>query len=120
MASYARHDYAEIARALDFGVHRAILDAGGGTGELSFSLRAPVQPQLHCNGSSRSCCRSYLPTDLADRCAAVGGNLFKPWPVQAEAVILARVLHDWPDEAAARILAEGATGHARGWDALYR
>ena len=106
MASYARHDYAEISRALDFGAHRAILDAGGGTGELSFSLLRSC-PNLSCTVMDlpEVVARVAIPTDLADRCAAVGGNLFKPWPVQAEAVILARVLHDWPDEAAARILA---------------
>jgi SAM-dependent methyltransferase len=34
----------------------------------------------------------------------VGGDLFAPWPVEADVVVLARVLHDWGDEDAARIL----------------
>lgn len=37
-AAYARHDYASLPKAWDFGAHDTVLDAGGGTGELSFSL----------------------------------------------------------------------------------
>ena len=44
------------------------------------------------------------PGDLADRCAFVAGDLFGQWPVCSEAVVLARVLHDWPDADARGIL----------------
>ncbi len=106
MASYARHDYAEIAQALDFGVHRAILDAGGGTGELTFSLLRSF-PNLRCTvmDIAEVVAQITVPPDLTDRCAVVAGDLFQSWTVQAEAVVLARVLHDWPDEAAGAILA---------------
>src|SRR5207247_1073165 len=32
------------------------------------------------------------------------GSLFELWPAHADAIVLARVLHDWPDEDAVRIL----------------
>ena len=44
------------------------------------------------------------PDDVGDRCRFVGGDVFGKWPVRSDAVILARVLHDWPDDDARRIL----------------
>jgi SAM-dependent methyltransferase len=38
----------------------------------------------------------------------VGGDLFEPWPLTADVVVLARVLHDWDDSRATRLLS-----HAR-------
>src|SRR5690606_14385232 len=31
-------------------------------------------------------------------------DFFNPWPMQADRILLARVLHDWPDEKAIQIL----------------
>ena len=45
-----------------------------------------------------------LPADLEGRCRFIAGDLFQEWPITPEAVILARVLHDWPDCDALRIL----------------
>ena len=42
--------------------------------------------------------------DLADRCRFVSGDLFQRWTTASDTVILARVLHDWPDDDALRIL----------------
>lgn len=36
--------------------------------------------------------------------AAVAGNLWEPWPVRVDVVVLARVLHDWDDDAATTVL----------------
>ena len=44
------------------------------------------------------------PDDLEGRCRFVAGDLFGEWPLKSDAVILARVLHDWPDRDALRIL----------------
>ena len=41
---------------------------------------------------------------LTDRFEAAAGNFFVDTPPSGDAVILSRVLHDWPDEACARIL----------------
>ena len=106
LSSYARHDYSELARAVDFGSHQSILDAGGGTGELSFALLR-ANPSLRCTVMDRPevVALADPPAELAGRCRFVAGDLFQPWPAQAEAVALARVLHDWPDDAAGQILA---------------
>ena len=45
-----------------------------------------------------------LPRDLKGRCRFVPGNFFDEWPVYSDAVVLARVLHDWSVDDADRIL----------------
>lgn len=104
-ASYARHDYRTLAAACDFGIHSHILDGGGGTGELAFALlrafprlAATVMDLPEVIGLARA------PSELEGRCRFVSGDLFDEWPVRAGAVVLARVLHDWPDDDALRIL----------------
>ena len=105
-AGYARHDYQTLAQAFDFGVHDHILDAGGGTGELAFALlRAHPNLSATVMHLPEVVCAAGLPNDLKGRCQFAAGNFFELWPVSADAVVLARVLHDWPDDDAVRILA---------------
>lgn len=104
-AAYARHDYANLAQVWDFGVHDAILDAGGGTGELAFALLR-TNPRMKAIVMDRPEVGTLFsaPDDLRDRCTFVAGDIFGEWPVRSDAVVLARVLHDWPDDDARRIL----------------
>lgn len=105
MSAYARHDYRDVSDSVDLTVHDSILDAGGGTGELVFQLLRSC-PGLEATVMDRAEVveAAKMPEDLAGRCRFVAGNLFEKWPVRSEAVILARVLHDWPDPDALRIL----------------
>lgn len=105
LSSYACHDYRSLPERIDFTAHRTLLDAGGGKGELMFgllracpSLRGVVMDRPEVVESARA------PGDVASRCQFVAGDLFAKWPVQTDSVILARVLHDWPDAAALQIL----------------
>ena len=105
MSAYARYDYRDVSGLVDLTVHDSILDAGGGTGELAFALlrscstlQATVMDRLEVVEAAT------LPADLAGRCRYVAGDLFEKWPVTSDAVILARVLHDWSDHDALRIL----------------
>ena len=105
-ASYARHDYQLMAEACDFGVHDHILDAGGGTGELAFALlRAYPNLSATVMDLPEVVRETVTPDDLRDRCRFAAGNFFEHWPVSSDVVVLARVLHDWPDDDAVRILA---------------
>ena len=105
-ASYARHDYQTLAQAFDFGVHDHILDAGGGTGELAFALlRAYPDMTATVMDLPEVVREAELPGNLKGRCRFVAGDFFAPWPVSSDTVVLARVLHDWPDDDAVRILA---------------
>ncbi|MCE2469467.1 MAG: methyltransferase [Dehalococcoidia bacterium] len=105
MAAYAKHDYARLADAADFGAASSILDAGGGTGELAFSLLRSC-PQMEATVMDRKEVveTAIVPSDLGGRCWFVAGDLFQAWPAKSDAVILARVLHDWPEPDALRIL----------------
>ena len=104
-ASYARHDYQDLAVACDFGTHNHILDAGGGTGELAFALlRANPKLTATVMDLPEVVHLAKPPDDIKSRCRFVPGDLFNEWPVRSDAVVLARVLHDWPDEDAERIL----------------
>ena len=107
MSAYARHDYETIAESADFRRHKTILDAGGGNGELAFALlrscpwlSATVMdlPEVISNAPPP-------PADIAERCRFIPGDLFEKWPASgSDAIILARVLHDWSDADALRIL----------------
>ena len=104
-ASYARHDYQSLAAACDFGIHRHILDGGGGTGELVFPLlRAYPNLAATVMDLPEVVHEAELPDDLRGRCQFVPGDFFEQWSVRPDAVVLARVLHDWPDGDAVRIL----------------
>ena len=105
MSSYARHDYRDLAKSVDFSAHDSLLDAGGGTGELAFALLRSC-PGLVATVMDRAEVveTAKVPVDLEGRCRFVSGDLFGEWPVKSDAVILARVLHDWPDRDALRIL----------------
>ena len=105
MSTYARHDYRDLADSVEFTAHDSILDAGGGTGELAFALLRSC-PGLVATVMDRAEVVEGVrpPADLEGRCRFIKGDLFQKWPVTSDAVILARVVHDWPDSDALRIL----------------
>ena len=114
-ASYARHDYRSLAEAWDLGIHDHILDAGGGTGELAFALlRAYPNLEATVMDLPEVVDQAETPDALKDRCQFAARSLFDKWPVRSDAVVLARVLHDWPDEDAARILAKAREAMPKG------
>ena len=105
MSTYARHDYEGLTDSVDFTIHDSIVDVGGSTGELSFSLLRSC-PALKATVMDRAEVveAASPPAEFKGRCRFVAGDLFREWPVTADAVILARVIHDWPDHDALRIL----------------
>ena len=115
MASYARHDYGELARSVDFSAHQYVLDAGGGSGELAFALlRANPGLQATVMDRPEVVATAFSPEDLRGRCRFIEGDLLQRWPVASDAVILARVVHDWPDLDALRILRRAREAMSRG------
>lgn len=105
MATYARHDYADFADHLPGLTEGVVLDAGGGSGTLLCALlrrRPGLQGVLL---ERPEVARSVeVPADLQGRLTVLPGDLFAPWEARASAVILTRVLHDWDDAEALRIL----------------
>jgi hypothetical protein len=115
MASYARHDYAHIAEALHDVTHGTILDAGGGTGVL---LRDLLQERPRLRGvllERPEVARGVeIPMELSGRMEVLAGDLFEPWGIRANTIILARILHDWSDAEAVRILRRASESLAPG------
>jgi hypothetical protein len=105
MASYARQDYARIAEALHDVTHGTVLDAGGGSGVLLRNLLWE-RPGLRGLLLERpEVARSVeVPAELSGRMEVIAGDLLTPWGTQADTIVLARILHDWSDADAARIL----------------
>ncbi|EAU65042.1 hydroxyneurosporene methyltransferase, putative [Stigmatella aurantiaca DW4/3-1] len=105
MASYARHDYGALAEHLPHLTSGTVLDAGGGTGTLLHEL-LHRRPELQGVLLERPevARLATVPPSLSGRLQLRAGDLFQPWGVQAEAIFLTRVLHDWEDEEALRIL----------------
>ncbi len=105
MEFYASIDYRELPELIDFSKHRTIIDAGGGTGYL---LSLILKRAKHSTGyvldlpSATVLRRNW---ELGSgKISRISCDLFKRWPVNGDAVILAKVLHDWDDVSAARII----------------
>ncbi|MGY1703177.1 methyltransferase [Geodermatophilus sp. SYSU D00697] len=94
--------------AHDFGRYRVLADVGGGTGALLASvLRAHPglrgllfdQPQVLAGAGD-----VLREAGVADRVTVVPGDFFAEVPDGADAYLLSRILHDWPDDEARAIL----------------
>ncbi len=104
LASYALHDYGPVPAALDLRGDERVIDAGGGLGALA-GLLVEAYPQLRVTVLDRSEVVDHTACALwSDRVTFQAGDLFEPWGVIGDAVILARVLHDWDDGPALRLL----------------
>jgi hypothetical protein len=109
LRSYARDDYGEVPGTLDLRGDERIIDAGGGLGVLA-QLVLEAHPSVQVIVLDRPEVVAQARHDLAsvrglEWCST---DLCEPWGVEADVVLLARVLHDWDDAIALRILS-----HAR-------
>jgi C-methyltransferase len=102
MRDYARDDYKKMPKLHNFGRHRHIIDVGGGTGELIGGL-AKKYPETQCTLFDLAEVVE-LAESLPANVAVMSGTFFEPLPLSGDAIILARVLHDWDDERASQIL----------------
>ena len=109
MLAYAEHDYADLHKYIDVEGVQSVIDAGGGTGVLITNLlRAHPQLTGTVLDLPAVASRTTARPEVADRLSIQGADLLEVWPCTGDLVVLARVLHDWPDETAALIL-----GHAK-------
>lgn len=114
MASISGPENAAVARALDFGRFRTLVDVGGAHGHLLATilgrhrrLRGTLydQPQVVANAPAS---RFITAKAVAGRISVEGGNFFNAVPQGADAYIMKYIMHDWTDDQCARIL-----GHCR-------
>ncbi len=117
MTAYSSMDAPAVAAAYDFSGIESLTDVGGGQGLLLATLleRYPAMtatlyelPQVIQTIAGR------LKPEVADRIRLVEGDMFETIPPGADAYIMKRILHDWPDERCARILSACRAGVREG------
>jgi ubiquinone/menaquinone biosynthesis C-methylase UbiE len=108
MASFTKQIVAAVAATYDFSGFGAIMDVGGGNGELlagilkaNPALRGVLFDQPHVIERAR---KKIGDLGLADRCSLASGDFFKELPGGCDAYMFKHVIHDWNDEQAAAIL----------------
>lgn len=104
LRSYARHDYPEVPSALQLRGDELVIDAGGGLGSLAEAL-VREYPELRVVILDRpEVVEEAVRLTVAERVDLRAADLFSPWDIEADAVVMARVLHDWNDDDARRLL----------------
>jgi SAM-dependent methyltransferase len=99
LRSYALHDYEELVPFLPIRPGERVVDAGGGSGILAEMIKA------HFNDIEIAVFDLPEIARLVGRnIQSCGGDFFRKWPITADVIILARVLHDWNDDKALLIL----------------
>jgi SAM-dependent methyltransferase len=96
----------QAAEAYDFAGCKRVVDVGGGHGQL---LSAIVMRNPHLSGvlydlsAGIAAARTGVGGSLP-RCDLVAGDFFKSVPEGADIYIMKKVIHDWDDDRAAKIL----------------
>ena len=106
MTSLASHAAPEIAERLDLDGVRSVADVGGATGTLLEAILArnpSVRGILYDRPGVIAAAAREAPRVLKERCDFVAGDFTQNVPA-ADVLVLSRVLHDWSDADAARIL----------------
>lgn len=96
LMSYARHDYGAVPAALGLCGDEHVIDAGGGLGVLAEML-VEAYPGLRVTVLDRPEVIEQAARRLGNRIGLLAADLFGPWGVEGDAVVMARVLHDWDD-----------------------
>lgn len=105
LTGYALHDYKKLLDSDCWSRHTKIIDVGGGTGTFLHQL---CEKNTHIKGCLIDLPQviDQIPAEerLIGRCDYKGQDFFEPWGVSADAIVLSRVLHDWPDHLALKLL----------------
>jgi ubiquinone/menaquinone biosynthesis C-methylase UbiE len=109
MAGRAELEAFAVVAAFDFRSFRRLVDVGGGQGILLRAILEAV-PELTAvlvdrPGAVEQASERLAAAGLAGRVECVPGDFFDSVPDGADAYLVSRVLHDWDDADAARILA---------------
>jgi hypothetical protein len=109
MADRARREAADVVAVYDFAGLRDLVDVGGGSGVLLEAILCAT-PGLSGVLVDRPKAvelakRRLAAAGLEDRCRCVTGDFFAHLPPGADGYLLSRVIHDWDDADARRVLA---------------
>jgi SAM-dependent methyltransferase len=108
LRSLTTQNHAGVVDAYDFGRFRKVIDVGGGEGGLLASILAR-HPRLRgvlldtASAVERSA-DVLRRAGVEERCDAIAGDFFEKIPRGADVAILSRILHNWIDADALRIL----------------
>lgn len=105
LGTYARHDYPKVPTALGLSGREHIIDAGGGLGILAGLLLAEYPLASVTLLERPEVVAQIDPKPFSGRLKPLAWDFLQPWPCTGDVVVLARVLHDWDDDVAHRILA---------------
>jgi SAM-dependent methyltransferase len=99
----------EPLEGYDLDRHKLLVDVGGGNGALIASalrahprLRGILFDQLSAVADAPARLRD---AGVADRCEILTGSAFDAVPPGGDVYVMSRILHDWPDDKAHRLLA---------------
>jgi SAM-dependent methyltransferase len=108
MAARARREADDVVAAYHFAGLGSVVDVGGGSGAL---LQAILEANTGLNGVLLDCpeaveraAQRFAAAGMADRAECRVGDFFDAVPGGADAYLLSRVIHDWDDADARRIL----------------
>jgi hypothetical protein len=100
MNQYALDDYKNLPTVIDFSIHESVMDVGGSLGAV-IKLIKQSYPDLKCFLFDLESVLEFVSfTDIVK----IQGDFFQEIPKFSDAIILARVLHDWDDVKAHSIL----------------
>jgi hypothetical protein len=108
MTSIAQMTVATVVAGYDFGVHRTIVDVGGGQGTMLAAILAAAPgsrgvlydlPRVVATAPNL-----LRASNVADRVRIAEGSFFDSVPTGGDAYLLKNVVHDWTDEKALQIL----------------
>jgi hypothetical protein len=103
MTDRSVHEAKAVVAAYDFSSFRRLVDVGGGQGVLLSAVLAAT-PGLAGVLFDQPAVVEHARASLPAGCEVVGGNFFESVPGGADAYLLSRVIHNWDDEDAVRIL----------------
>ena len=97
-----------LPAACDLSAIDTLVDVGGGQGRLlaaALTAMPGLRGVLFDRPEVLPGAEAFLSAaGIRDRCELVGGDFFAAVPTGGDAYVLAHIVHDWPDEAAAAIL----------------
>lgn len=103
MTDRSRHEAAVVVAAYDFAGIRRLVDVGGGRGVLLEAVLAATPGLTGVLFDRPEVAQTAAAAD--GRWTVAGGDFFEAVPAGGDAYLLSRVIHDWDDAAAVRILA---------------